>query len=902
MSFTLNFFAPFYNRTGYGHGARSILQEWLQVGLRVRIVPVDDVDTGVDDFDMTKFKALEHTTIEGVAVAVFFHVPHPQWLKVQLPPGSLRVLMTTFDGAIQGAHPPAEWIRIANAMDRVYVADSEAAAWRAAGLEAHRVRTLTVPHGWMHAPCAGRNAYGGEQHTGAPSFRFLSIAMFQPRRRWDTLIEAFCQEFRHEPEVELLLKVNWPSWHPVAGQPQRDLQKLVADAIARHGCKARVTIDDSMGTRSELRQLIDSIHCYASADTVISAPISESLFRGKMVVAPVSVTAHLPTDSWFGIQETPGLQRPITPQDLQYQPHHRESFMPLLRVEDVRHALRAAFESPVTRTLQPWDGWSAFVDGQKTLARQWVQAFERDIRQLIAARPALEPGVLWEGSQFVYHSLAHVNRQICSRLIRDPSINLSIKPYEPDQFEPRQEMPAMAPLVERVHRELAEVKVHVRHQWPPRFDAPPQGAWVMIQPWEFGGIPQEWVSPMRDLVDEIWVPTNWVRQCYIDSGVPAEKVLVVPNGVDLSVYTPHGPQLELPTTKTFKFLFVGGTIHRKGIDVVLSAFVQAFSESDDVALVIKGQSGGTYAGSDLDRHLEAIRAERPDAPEIVYFADALSEPEMAALYRSCDALVMPYRGEGYGLPIAEAMASGLPVIVTAGGAADDFVRPEFARMVPAKKKRFTPDNLQPAAVGAWLLEPDVGAVVDAMQQFYASPDMARSMGRLGRDYAEANLSWDEPARLVRHRLQELSKQVPLRFRQPRTAFALDSGWDDDLWLEVLLSYITEFHPEEPVTLALKLGREPEQLSIEEATERISKVIESTKMLDFPEIRLITNADDAFDLFKDFNVQWLAPSSSPTLGLDGPFGYRMGAARLRYREASTNIAQATTHKKLVAMPE
>ena len=53
------------------------------------------------------------------------------------------------------------------------------------------------------------------------------------------------------------------------------------------------------------------------------------------------------------------------------------------------------------------------------------------------------------------------------------------------------------------------------------------------------------------------------------------------------------------------------------------------------------------------------------------------------LYRSCDVLVHPYRGEGFGLPIAEAMASGLPVIVTGYGACLDFCDEDNALLVPA---------------------------------------------------------------------------------------------------------------------------------------------------------------------------------------------------------------------------
>ena len=159
----------------------------------------------------------------------------------------------------------------------------------------------------------------------------------------------------------------------------------------------------------------------------------------------------------------------------------------------------------------------------------------------------------------------------------------------------------------------------------------------------FGGIPLEWLDPMRDKVDEIWVPTNWVRDCYIQSGIPADKVFVVPNGVDADIFSPDGSKLPLKTNKSFRFLFLGGTIHRKGIDVALEAYLQAFSAQDDVCLVIKGQPGTVYQGTELDTLLQSIRQNRPDAPEIEYTNAALTESEMGDIYRACNVLVHPYQ-------------------------------------------------------------------------------------------------------------------------------------------------------------------------------------------------------------------------------------------------------------------
>ena len=131
--------------------------------------------------------------------------------------------------------------------------------------------------------------------------------------------------------------------------------------------------------------------------------------------------------------------------------------------------------------------------------------------------------------------------------------------------------------------------VVIRHAYPPNWSPPASGRWVHIQPWEFGYLPLDWAPPLRDLVDEIWAPSNYVRQVYQRSGVPAEKIHVVPWGVDPQTYCVEGPALAPPGKRSFAFLFVGGTLKRKGFDILLAAYTSAFSPDDDVSLIVKDQ-------------------------------------------------------------------------------------------------------------------------------------------------------------------------------------------------------------------------------------------------------------------------------------------------------------------------
>ncbi len=310
--------------------------------------------------------------------------------------------------------------------------------------------------------------------------------------------------------------------------------------------------------------------------------------------------------------------------------------------------------------------------------------------------------------------------------------------------------------------ERADV-VHVRHQWPPDFNPPPSGLWVILQPWEFGSIPAAWVGPMSRMVDEVWAYTRYVRDCYVSSGVPADRVHVIPLGVDPDAFRPRAGPIALPTAKRFKFLFVGGTIHRKGIDVLLDAYASAFKSEDDVCLVLKDFGVDSfYRGQTAAPMIERLRS-TPGAPEVLYLDRTLDTPELAGLYAACDCLVHPYRGEGFGLPIAEAMACGTPAIVTGYGAALDFCDERNAYLVLARVPRFAQKRIGEIETvdHPWLAEPDASVLRQMMRHVFEHPEEARHKGRVASAHIRGHVSWAHSADAVEERLEAL-RGTPVR--------------------------------------------------------------------------------------------------------------------------------------------
>ena len=347
---------------------------------------------------------------------------------------------------------------------------------------------------------------------------------------------------------------------------------------------------------------------------------------------------------------------------------------------------------------------------------------------------------MWEGGWFGLHSFAQVNRAVCERLARRGN-DVIVVPTDPPGS-----------------RSDGPVDVWVRHQWPPAFTTPPSGRFVLVQPWEYGSLPKAWADAVRDRVHEVWAYSRAVRDCYLAAGVPADRVHVVPLGVDPDRFRPGATPVPLPTRKRFKFLFVGGTIVRKGVDLLLEAYGRAFTSDDDVCLVVKDVGEKAfYAGQTAgDLILEFLR--RPGAPEVVYLGGALPAERMAGLYAACDCLAHPFRGEGFALPVAEAMACGRPAVVTAAGPVTDYCDAATGYLVPAVRREWATARVGDLeTVGRpWHWESDTTALADALRAVVADPAGAAVKGRAAADRIRSGWTWDHTARAVENRVDRLT--------------------------------------------------------------------------------------------------------------------------------------------------
>jgi glycosyltransferase involved in cell wall biosynthesis len=379
--------------------------------------------------------------------------------------------------------------------------------------------------------------------------------------------------------------------------------------------------------------------------------------------------------------------------------------------------------------------------------------------------------VYWQGSFFATTSLALVNRRLVAALIERGNVDVSIGT---DPFVPEKLSADLRAFTQHAGFGARDADITVSHEWPPHFAAPATSRYVHYQPWEYGSMPRDWFDALRDDCDDLWMPSTYNRNAYQEGGFPAGRLAVIPHGVDADVFSPDGPKPD-DAQQQFRFLFVGGTIYRKGIDVLIEAYVRAFQGRRDVVLTIKDvNAANVYSGQNAGDQIRALK-DNPDVPPIEYVDETLDDKGLAQLMRGADCLVHPYRGEAFALPVLEAMACGLPVIVTAGGATDDFVDETVGWKIPSGRRALSPTEVPfPTTTTPSLLEPEIPALVELLRNAFENPEEALRRGRAGAARARTSWSWERAAEIVEARLAVLVERtaIPSTRRHERYRDAL----------------------------------------------------------------------------------------------------------------------------------
>lgn len=226
--------------------------------------------------------------------------------------------------------------------------------------------------------------------------------------------------------------------------------------------------------------------------------------------------------------------------------------------------------------------------------------------------------------------------------------------------------------------------------------------------WEETAVPAPTVDRLANGFDAIISPARTVTSALVDSGLSI-PIATIGQPVDIEPYAALAEGRKA-RGEEICFLHVSSCFKRKGIDVLLAAWAKAFTSSDPVRLVIK-----TFPNphNDVEQQLADLKNRYPDLAKVEIVNRDVEQQELLQFYSRADVMVLPSRGEGYNLPALEAMASGLPLIVTGHGGQRDFCGPQEARLLDY---RFAKSGSHVSGHHSLWVEPDVDDLVAALKE------------------------------------------------------------------------------------------------------------------------------------------------------------------------------------------
>lgn len=421
----------------------------------------------------------------------------------------------------------------------------------------------------------------------------------------------------------------------------------------------------------------------------------------------------------------------------------------------------------------------------------------RSLRRVLIERQFSSPlpfRIQIEGSFDSSYSLAIVNREMALAL--EKILPGSVSLFSTDgygDFPPNPEFLKAYPEVAKLHSRSEKgyhYEVVLRNPFPPRVaDMKGLVNGTTSYGWEESEYPKEYLSDLNFALDFLAVMSPYVAKIMRDNGF-VKPIFVVGLGGD-HIFRVSAKPYPLKSKKRFRFLHISSCFPRKGIDVLLSAYVKKFSAKDDCVLIIKTFPNPHHQ---IEKTIEEYLSLREDPPEIELINEDIAESQIRWLLETSDVVVLPSRGEGFLLPALEAMFLKKPVVTTAFGGQSFFCTEETSFLIPFRLSWAKTHLSSPYSYWA---EPEGEALGKVLRLLYETPqDAPLIRDKVERAYqlVSQNFTWERCAKRLIEAIEK-TRSFPCFQRLP-VKVAWVSSWNIRCGLSYYSKhYIEHFSPD-----------------------------------------------------------------------------------------------------------
>lgn len=355
------------------------------------------------------------------------------------------------------------------------------------------------------------------------------------------------------------------------------------------------------------------------------------------------------------------------------------------------------------------------------------------------------------------YSLAVLNREVAMQLLPNEEFDVSVFPTEgPGDYAPNMEwLHSIDNLPSLYEKGLATPypDVIIRQMFPPRVKDTTAPITLQYFGWEESVVPKKFVDDFNQHVQRIMTMSTFVKDSLINSGVTI-PIDVVGVGVRPPLSDPNAVLPELEGLKNTCFLHISSAFPRKGLDVLLKAYFQEFTGTDNVSLLIK-----TFPNphNTVVEDLAELQRHHSDPPHVVLINRDLPVNQLGNLYSVATAYVHAARGEGFGLPVAEAMLAEIPVISTSTSGLADFVDATTAAVIPST---LVDAQSHVSEFGSQWFEPDTAVLQQELRSLYTNSKTPTWAQRISsaKQKIESEFSWHAVGRRITESVHAARKE------------------------------------------------------------------------------------------------------------------------------------------------